>query len=79
MKLENKHIKKIVVILIVVLAFVFIKPLREGVTNMSKAFKDLESVKAYIRSFGKTAVVISFLMMKLKKQIPKPGRISSRI
>ncbi|MDU2132391.1 MAG: TVP38/TMEM64 family protein, partial [Finegoldia magna] len=66
MKLENKHIKKIVVILVVVLAFVFIKPLREGITNMSKAFQDLESVKAYIRSFGKTAVIISFLMMILQ-------------
>ena len=66
MKLENKHIKKIIVILVVVLAFVFIKPLREGITNMSKSFQDLESVKAYIRSFGKTAVIISFLMMILQ-------------
>ncbi len=64
--MKSKNIKKLIVVLIVVSAFIFIKPLRDGVSNMTKAFKDLESVKAYIRSFGPIAMVISFLMMILQ-------------
>lgn len=62
-KKKKSLIIKIVIILLFVGAFVFIKPLREGFKDMSKAFKSMETVRDYIKSFGPWAVVISFLMM----------------
>ncbi len=63
---KKSRIIKIGVLVAVVFAFIFIKPLNMGLKNMLGAFKDLESVKEYIRSFGPWAVAISFTMMILQ-------------
>ncbi|SHJ58159.1 Uncharacterized membrane protein YdjX, TVP38/TMEM64 family, SNARE-associated domain [Hathewaya proteolytica DSM 3090] len=65
-KIKKSTIIKIAILIIVVLAFVFVKPLNQGLKNMVGAFKNLESVKEYIRSFGAWAVVISITMMVLQ-------------
>lgn len=57
---------KILLLVVVILLFVFVKPLNVGLKNMIGAFKDVESVKEYIRSFGVWAVAISFMMMILQ-------------
>lgn len=57
---------KFLIAALVLAAFYFIPPLRNAVSNMTAAFESLESVAAYIRSFGAIAVVISFLMMVLQ-------------
>lgn len=57
---------KIAILLLVIAAFIFIRPLNEGIRRMADAFKNVDSVKAYIRSFGIWAVAISFLMMILQ-------------
>ena len=62
----KKRILKIGALVLVVFAFIFIKPLNNGLRNMIAAFKNLESVMEYIRSFGPWAVAISFLMMILQ-------------
>lgn len=62
----KKRIIKIGVLVAVVMAFIFIKPLNTGLKNMVGAFKNLDSVMEYIRSFGPWAVAISFLMMILQ-------------
>lgn len=63
---KQSTILKILLLVLVVGAFVFIRPLNEGLRSMTGAFRDVESVKAYIRSFGVWAVAISFLMMILQ-------------
>lgn len=66
MKLKKSTILKIAALAAVIAAFLFIKPLNEGLRNMVAAFDSLESVTAYIRSFGIWAVLISFAMMILQ-------------
>lgn len=65
-KIKKSTIIKIAILVIVVLVFIFVKPLNQGLKNMVAAFKNLESVKEYIRSFGAWAVVISITMMILQ-------------
>lgn len=65
-EIKKSTIIKILLLVIVILLFVFVKPLNIGLTNMIIAFKDVESVKEYIRSFGVWAAVISFMMMILQ-------------
>ncbi len=57
---------KWLILLAIIIGFVSIPPLNQGLKNMLSAFKDVESVKAYIRSFGIWAVAISFAMMILQ-------------
>lgn len=66
MKLKRSTIIKIAVLIVVVSAFIFIKPLNEGLRNMTSAFKSVDSVRDYIKSFGVWAVLISFMMMILQ-------------
>ncbi|WP_353094852.1 TVP38/TMEM64 family protein [Tissierella praeacuta] len=63
---KKSGIIKFVVLIVIILSFIFIKPLNNGLRNMISAFKDVESVKEYIRSFGAWAVAISFMMMILQ-------------
>lgn len=65
-KIKKSTIMKVLILIVVVLLFVFVKPLNNGLKNMTTAFKNVESVKAYIRSFGAWAVAVSFLMMILQ-------------
>ncbi|MBZ2174378.1 TVP38/TMEM64 family protein [Schnuerera sp. xch1] len=65
-KIKKSTFIKILLLVVVILLFVFVKPLNVGLKNMIGAFKDVESVKEYIRSFGVWAVVISFMMMILQ-------------
>ncbi len=62
-KSKKSMLIKILLLAVVILLFVFVKPLNVGLKNMIGAFKDVESVKEYIRSFGVWAVAISFMMM----------------
>lgn len=65
---------KLLIAAIILAAFYFVPPLRNAVANMTSAFESLESVTAYIRSFGAIAVVISFLMMVLQSIVaPMPA------
>ena len=54
---------KILLLVVVILLFIFVKPINNGLKEMVGAFEDVESVKEYIRSFGVWAVAISFMMM----------------
>ena len=65
-KIKKSTFIKILLLVVVILLFVFVKPLNVGLKNMIGAFKDVESVKEYIRSFGVWAVAISFMMMILQ-------------
>ena len=65
-KIKKSTFIKILLLVVVILSFVFVKPLNVGLKNMIGAFKDVESVKEYIRSFGVWAVAISFMMMILQ-------------
>lgn len=65
-KIKKSTIIKVLLLFVVILLFVFVKPLNYGLKTMIGAFKDVESVKRYIRSFGVWAVVISFTMMILQ-------------
>lgn len=65
-KIKKSTLIKILLLVVVILLFVFVKPLNDGLRSMTSAFKDVESVKEYIRSFGAWAVVISFIMMILQ-------------
>lgn len=60
---------KIIALVAVVVAFLCIPALREGTGNMMGAFKDLESVRTYIQSFGGWAMAISFIMMILQSVV----------
>ena len=66
MKIKKATIIKIAVLIAVVLSFIFIKPLNTWLKNAVAAFQDIESVKAYIQSFGVWAVAASFLLMILQ-------------
>lgn len=66
MKIKKNTIIKIAVLLAVIAAFVFIKPLNEGIRNMTAAFSSIDAVREYIKSFGIWAVAISFAMMILQ-------------
>lgn len=66
MEIKKSTIIKLAVLVVVILAFVFIKPLNEGLKSMLAAFENIDSVAEYIRSFGAWAVAISFLMMILQ-------------
>lgn len=57
---------KIGVLVAVVGAFLFIEPLRTGISEMASKFTSMEEVREYITSFGPTAMVISFFMMVLQ-------------
>lgn len=65
-KIKRSTLIKALIVVLAILLFVFVKPLNTGLKNMTVAFKDVESVKEYIRSFGVWAVVISFMMMILQ-------------
>lgn len=74
MKIKTSTIVKLLILVAVILAFIFIKPLNNGLKSMLGAFKDIETVTAYIRSFGVWAVAVSFLMMVLQSIIaPVPA------
>lgn len=64
--MKKTTIFKLCAIIAVVLLFIMVKPLNQGFREMLLAFKDVESVKVYIRSFGVWAIGISFLMMILQ-------------
>lgn len=64
--MKKSTIIKIAALLAVIAAFLFIRPLNQGLSNMVGAFDSLESVTDYIRSFGIWAVLISFTMMILQ-------------
>lgn len=64
--MKKSTIIKIAALLAVIAAFLFIRPLNQGLRNMVGAFDSLESVTDYIRSFGIWAVLISFTMMILQ-------------
>lgn len=66
MKLKRSTLIKIGALIAVVLAFLFVPPLNEGLRSMLGAFESVEQVRAYILSFGAWAVAISFLMMVLQ-------------
>lgn len=66
MKQKRARWIKIGVLAVVVLAFLFIPPLNEGLREMMGSFGSVEQVRQYILSFGVWAVVISFLMMILQ-------------
>lgn len=65
-KIKKSTFMKILLLVVVVLLFVFVEPLNSGLKNMTGAFKNLESVKEYIKSFGGWAVAISIAMMILQ-------------
>lgn len=66
MKIKKSTIIKIAALLAVVGAFIFIKPLNQGLKNMTNAFSSIDAVREYIKSFGVWAVAISFAMMILQ-------------
>ena len=66
MKIKTSTIIKIVALVAVVLLFVFVKPLNNWLKNAVASFKSIDSVKAYIQSFGVWAVAASFLLMILQ-------------
>ena len=69
MKLKKSTIIKIVAVLAVVLICIFVKPVNDKLKEFVVLFKGsstdevLENVKKYILSYGKWAIVISFLLM----------------
>ena len=69
MKLKKSTIIKIVAVLAVVLICIFVKPVNDKLKEFVALFKGfstdevLENVKKYILSYGKWAIVISFLLM----------------
>lgn len=64
--IKKSTLIKILLLVVTILLFVFVKPLNSGLKGMIGAFKDVESVREYIRSFGVWAVAISFMMMILQ-------------
>ena len=65
-KIKKSTLIKILLLVLVIILFVFVKPLNSGLKSMIGAFKDVESVREYIKSFGVWAVAISFMMMILQ-------------
>lgn len=65
-KIKKSTLIKVLLLVVVILLFVFVKPLNTGLKDMIGAFKDVESVREYIKSFGVWAVAISFMMMILQ-------------
>lgn len=65
-KIKKSTIIKALLLVVAILVFIFVKPVNEGLRSMVGAFKDVESVRDYIRSFGVWAVAISFTMMILQ-------------
>ncbi len=65
-KIKKSTIIKSLLLVVAVLMFVFVEPINLGLRNMVGAFKDVDSVKEYIRSFGVWAIAISFMMMILQ-------------
>ena len=66
MKIKKSTIIKIAALVTIVLLFVFVKPLNNWLKNAVASFKSIDSVKAYIQSFGVWAVAASFLLMILQ-------------
>lgn len=64
--MKKSTLIKIAVLIIVVFAFLFVPPLRQGLNEMLQNFGSVEDVRAYILSFGGWAVAVSFLMMILQ-------------
>lgn len=65
-KIKKMTAIKILLLVVVILLFIFIKPINNGLKEMVGAFENVESVKEYIRSFGVWSVAISFMMMILQ-------------
>lgn len=61
--IKKTTIIKAIVLLVTVLLFIFVEPLNQGLRNMIDSFRDVESVRQYIRSFGGWAIAISISMM----------------
>ena len=66
MKIKKSTIIIIAALVTIVLLFVFVKPLNNWLKNAVASFKSIDSVKAYIQSFGVWAVAASFLLMILQ-------------
>ncbi|QRN84782.1 TVP38/TMEM64 family protein [Clostridia bacterium] len=62
-KIKKATLLKLLLLAVAILLFIFFKPLNTGLMNMLMAFKNVESVKLYIKSYGAWAVAISFAMM----------------
>lgn len=66
MKAKKNVIIKIFALVLCVLACILIKPLNTWIKDAVTSFKNIESVKEYIQSFGVWAVAASFLLMVLQ-------------
>lgn len=61
--LKKSTIVKIIVVLLVVGIMLFIPQVRQLISEATSSFKDIDSIKEYILSFGIWAPIVSFLLM----------------
>ncbi len=61
--LKKSTIAKLVAVVAVIAIILFIPEVRQALTRATASFKDIDSIKEYILSFGIWAPIISFLLM----------------
>ncbi|MDO4594948.1 MAG: TVP38/TMEM64 family protein [Tissierellia bacterium] len=70
----KKFLKRLAIIIAIIAILLLVPITRDAILNMLNAFKNIDEVKNYIRSFGAYAVIISFIMMILQAIIaPVPA------